>query len=190
MSLKPIADILSIYNPATIPPHQPVWMVLQNLEAQGEGCVPVVSESGRNILRGVLRRIDIIRAYNNAVSKRAQDQHHNEILNIRKLNQSGLVIVTLNSNSHSIVKRVKELHLGGDALIVSIRLAGKLRIVSVETILNTADHVKIFAETPKSKFLENYLNGTLEDTELQEKTLVFHREVKIPLDSSIDSQKL
>ena len=85
---KTIADILSINTPATILPHQPVWMALQHLEAQGEGCVPVVSESGKNILYGVLRRIDIIRAYNKAVSKRAQDQHHNEILNIRKLNQS------------------------------------------------------------------------------------------------------
>ena len=187
---KTIADILTINNPATILPHQPVWMALRHLEAQGEGCVPVVSESGKNILQGVLRRIDIIRAYNKAVTKRAQDQHHSEILNIRKLNQSGLSEVTLRADSPNVGKRVKELHLGGDALIVSVRRAGNLRIVRGETILHAEDQVTIFSEKPKSEFLEKYLNGTLEDSDVPEKLLVCHREVEIPPESSIDGQRI
>jgi len=187
---KTIADILTINNPATILPHQPVWMALRHLEAQGEGCVPVVSESGKNILLGVLRRIDIIRAYNKAVTKRAQDQHHSEILNIRKLNQSGLSEVTLRADSPNVGKRVKELHLGGDALIVSVRRAGNLRIVRGETILHAEDQITIFSEKPKSEFLEKYLNGTLEDSDVPEKLLVCHREVEIPPESSIDGQRI
>ena len=70
---KTVADILSVKDPQTILPHQPVWMALRHLEAQGEGCVPVVAETGSKKLLGVLRRIDIIRAYNKAVSERAQD---------------------------------------------------------------------------------------------------------------------
>ena len=187
---KTIADILTINNPATILPYQPVWMALRHLEAQGEGCVPVVSESGKNILLGVLRRIDIIRAYNKAVTKRAQDQHHSEILNIRKLNQSGLSEVTLRADSPNVGKRVKELRLGGDALIVSVRRAGNLRIVRGETILHAEDQVTIFSEKPKSEFLEKYLNGTLEDSDVPEKLLVCHREVEIPPESSIDGQRI
>ena len=187
---KTIADILTINNPATILPHQPVWMALRHLEAQGEGCVPVVSESGKNILLGVLRRIDIIRAYNKAVTKRAQDQHHSEILNIRKLNQSGLSEVTLRADSPNVGQRVKELRLGGDALIVSVRRAGNLRIVRGETILHAEDQVTIFSEKPKSEFLEKYLNGTLEDSDVPEKLLVCHREVEIPPESSIDGQRI
>jgi len=187
---KTIADILTFNNPATIRPHEPVWMALRHLEDQGEGCVPVVSETGKNILLGVLRRIDIIRAYNKAVSQRAQVQHHAEILNIRKLNQSGLTEVTLRAESPNVGKRVKELHLGGDALIVSVRRGGKLRIVRGETILHAGDQVTIFAEIPKSEFLENYLNGTLKDSELQQKSLVCHREVEIPPGSTIDGMRI
>ena len=187
---KTIADILTFKNPATILSHQPVWMALRHLEAQGEGCVPVVSESGKNILLGVLRRIDIIRAYNKAITARAQDQHHAEILNIRELNQSGLTEVTLHPDSPNVGKRVKELHLGGDALIVSVRRAGKLKIVRGETILHAGDHVTIFSEKPKSDFLENYLNGTLADSDAPEKTLVCHREVEIPQESSIDGRRI
>jgi len=96
----------------------------------------------------------------------------------------------LHADSPNVGKRVKELHLGGDALIVSVRRAGKLRIVRGETILHAADHVTIFAEKPKSEFLENYLNGTLEETELPGKSLVCHREVEIPPESSVDGKKI
>ena len=86
-------------------------MALQYLEDLGEGCVPVVSESKKNVLLGVLRRIDIIRAYNKAVTNRAQDQHHQEILNIRKLDTTGLSEILIRNNSPNVGKRIKELKL-------------------------------------------------------------------------------
>jgi NhaP-type Na+/H+ and K+/H+ antiporter len=101
----------------------------------------------------------------------------------------GLTEVTLYANSPNVGKRVKELHLGGDALIVYVSRSGKLRIVRGGTILHAGDHVTIFAERPKSEFLGNYINSTLDDTELPEKTHVFHHEFKIPPESSIDGKK-
>ena len=74
--------------------------------------------------------------------------------------------------------------------MVSVRRAGKLRIVRGETILHVGDHVTIFTEKPKSDFLENYLNGTLEENELPIKSHVCHREVEIPPKSSIDGKKI
>jgi CIC family chloride channel protein len=49
---KTIADIMTNKKPATILPHQPVWMALRHLEDQGEGCVPVISETSENTLLG------------------------------------------------------------------------------------------------------------------------------------------
>jgi Trk K+ transport system NAD-binding subunit len=145
--------------------------------------VSVISESSTNKLLGVLRRIDIIRAYNKAVSERAQDQHHDEILNIRKLNRSGLTEVTLSPDSPFVGRRVKELHLGEDTLMVSLRRNDRLRIVRGETILHAGDQLTIFSENPKADFLDNYLNGTVEGFEFPEHSLVSHREVEIPPES-------
>ena len=190
LELKTIADILTNNNPATILPYQPVWMALRHLEDQGEGCVPVISESNENTLLGVLRRIDIIRAYNKAVSQRSQHQHHDEILNIRKLNRTGLTEITLHPNSPIVGKRVKELRMGEDTLMVSLRRKGKLRIVRGETILHANDQVTIFSEKPKAEFLEKYLNGTLDDSEFPKESLVGNREVEIPSESNIDGQQI
>ena len=187
---KTVADILSVKAPQTILTNQPVWMALRHLEAQGEGCVPVVAETGSKKLLGVLRRIDIIRAYNKAVSERAQDQHHDEILNIRKLNRSGLTEVTLSPDSPFVGKRVKELRLGEDTLMVSVRRNNSLRIVRGETILHAGDQVTIFAENPKADFIEKYLNGTLEGLDVSEQSLVSHREVEIPPESAANQKRI
>ena len=187
---KTVADILSVKDPQTILPHQPVWMALRHLEDQGEGCVPVVAETGSKKLLGVLRRIDIIRAYNKAVSERAQDQHHDEILNIRQLNRSGLTEVTLSPDSPFVGKRVKELRLGEDTLMVSVRRNNSLRIVRGETILHAGDQVTIFAENPKADFIEKYLNGSLEDLDVSEQSLVSHREVEIPPESVANQKRI
>ena len=187
---KTVSDILSVKDPPTILPHQPVWMALRHLEDQGEGCVPVVAETGSKKLLGVLRRIDIIRAYNKAVSERAQDQHHDEILNIRQLNHSGLTEVTLSPDSPFVGKRVKELRLGEDTLMVSVRRKNGLRIVRGETILHAGDQVTIFAENPKADFIEKYLNGTLEDLDVPEQSLVSHREVEIPPESAANQKRI
>ena len=122
--------------------------------------------------------------------QKAQDKHHDEILNIRKLNRTGLTEVTLGPKSPIVGKRVKELRLGDDTLMVSVRRKGKLRIVRGETILHANDKVTIFSEKPKADFLENYLNGTLDDSELPEESLVCNREVEIPPESSIDGKRI
>ena len=72
----------------------------------------------------------------------------------------------------------------------SVRQKGKLRIVRGETILHENDKVTIFSEKPKADFLENYLNGTLDDSELPEESLVCNREVEIPPESSIDGKRI
>tara|TARA_Y100001947_G_scaffold138_1_gene132 strand:- start:11 stop:394 length:384 start_codon:yes stop_codon:yes gene_type:complete len=74
--------------------------------------------------------------------------------------------------------------------MVSVRRKGKLRIVRGETILHANDKVTIFSEKPKADFLENYLNGTLDDSELPEESLVCNREVEIPPESSIDGKRI
>ena len=44
--------------------------------------------------------------------------------------------------------------------------------------------------TATADFLENYLNGTLDDSELPEESLVSNREVEIPPESSVDGKRI
>ena len=85
--------------------------------------------------------------------------------------------------------RDRELRLGEDSLMVSVRRKGKLRIVRGETILHAGDQVTIFAEKPKSDILENYLNGT-GNSDIPEVSLVSNREIEIPTESSIDGKQI
>ena len=65
-NVSDIAETLDL--PWSIAPIR--WLVLRHLEEHGGGCVPVIKSEKDPKLLGVLRRIDIIRAYNKVVTRR------------------------------------------------------------------------------------------------------------------------
>ena len=110
--------------------------------------MPVIKSEKDPKLLGVLRRIDIIRAYNKVVTRKASQQHQEEMLTLRHLNQAGLMQVRISSKSPLVGMRVRELELGEDSLLVSIRRRNKLRVVRGDTVLQAGDEVMIFRNTP------------------------------------------
>ena len=182
MSGKKVSDIANTLDLPTATPSDPLWLVLRHLEEYGGGCVPVVRSQKDQKLVGVLRRIDIIRAYNRIVSKKAIEQHREDILKLRHLNQAGLIQVQISAKSPVVGRQVRELNLGEDSLLVSIRRKNRLRVVRGDTVLQKGDQVMIFAEHPKGNQLRKQLAGETvdSDTLAGEERPVIHREIVIP----------
>jgi len=62
-----------------------MWRALRRLGTRDIGRLPVVEREGSTGLVGVVRRSDIVRAYNHAIVKRAHHQHRVETLRLGKL---------------------------------------------------------------------------------------------------------
>ncbi len=143
--------------------------------------MPVIKSDKDPKLLGVLRRIDIIRAYNKVITRKASQQHQEEMLTLRHLNQAGLMQVQISKKSPLVGMKVRELELGEDSLLVSIRRRNKLRVVRGDTVLQAEDQVMIFAEHPRESQLRERLNGNNIVPEGSSETIpVKHREVVIP----------
>ena len=178
---KKVSDIAETLDLPKVNSTDPLWLVLRHLEDHGGGCVPVIRSEKDPKLLGVLRRIDIIRAYNKVVTRKASQQHQEEMLTLRHLNQAGLMQVRISSKSPLVGMRVRELELGEDSLLVSIRRRNKLRVVRGDTVLQAGDEVMIFSEHPRGSQLRERLSGdTSGDDDFAEATSVKHREVVIP----------
>ena len=178
---KKVSDIAEILDLPKVNSTDPLWLVLRHLEEHGGGCVPVIKSEKDPKLLGVLRRIDIIRAYNKVVTRKASQQHQEEMLTLRHLNQAGLMQVRISSKSPLVGMKVRELELGEDSLLVSIRRRNKLRVVRGDTVLQAGDEVMIFSEHPRGSQLRERLSGdTSGDGDIAEATSVKHREVVIP----------
>jgi Trk K+ transport system NAD-binding subunit len=107
----------------------------------------------------MVRRSDIIRAYNNAIAQRAQHQHRVEVLRLGQLDGTGFAHVHVPSHSPAIGKRISEITLPQECLIVSIRRGRKLHVPHGYTVIQNGDKVTVFAHEGCMPVVHECLTG-------------------------------
>jgi CIC family chloride channel protein len=142
---KTVADIATTEGLLVAYPHEPMWAALRRLGTRAVSRLPVVEQEGSRRLVGVVRRNDIIRAYNHAIVKRAHHQHRVEALRLGKLDGASFVHVEIPSESPVVGRRVSEMDLPEKCLMVSVRRGRKLHVAHGYTILQAGDQVTLFA---------------------------------------------
>ncbi len=164
-------------------PYEPMWMALRRLGDHDIGRLPVLDEEKKKLV-GLVSRIEIIRAYNQAILKKAEKQHHSDMIRLEKLDGTSLVEVRIASHSPVVGKRVREIDLPSQSLIVSVRRGRKIRVVNGYTLLQEGDQVIVFCKEIRVPMVREYLTGQPQkkgDSKLKEaQRHVRYREVIIP----------
>lgn len=142
---KTIANIATINDLLVAYPEEPMGVALRRLATRDVSRLPVLKEKGSQEIVGVIRRSDIVRAYDVATAKRAHHQHKVEVLRLRDLDDSSFMHVELPSGAQAIGKRISEIKLPEDCLVVSVRQGRKLRVAHGNTVLGEHDRLTVFA---------------------------------------------
>ena len=164
-------------------PYEPMWMALRRLGDHDIGRLPVMDGEKKKLV-GLVSRIEIIRAYNQAILKKAEKQHQSEMIRLEKLDGTSLIEVQIASQSSVVGKRVREIDLPSQSLIVSVRRGRKIRVVNGYTLLQEGDQVIIFCKEVRVPLVREYLTAGYqkkEDAKFKEpQRRVRYREVLIP----------
>jgi CIC family chloride channel protein len=142
---KKVADIATTDGLLVAYPDEPMWEALKRLGTRDLGRLPVVPEEGSRRLVGVIRRRDIVGAYNRAIFKRAHHQHHSEALRLGKLDGAGFAHISLPPGAPAAGQYVREVDLPEECLIVSVRRGRELHVAHGNTLLQPEDLVTVFA---------------------------------------------
>jgi CIC family chloride channel protein len=177
---KTVADIATVEGVVVAYPHEPMWTALRQLGTRDMGRLPVVEREGSRRLVGVVRRSDIIRAYNHAIVKRAHHQHRAEVLRLEKLDNAGFVHIEIPSQSPVIGQRVSEIKLPEECLIVSVRRGRRLHVAHGYTVLQSGDQVTVFAGHRCLPLVRHRLKGEPAGVGEPEQHRIRHREFTIP----------
>jgi CIC family chloride channel protein len=156
---KSVADIATTDALLIAYPDEPMWKALKQLGTRDVGRLPVVQAEGSRQLVGMIRRQDIVRAYNHAIVKRAQHQHEAETLRLGKLDDTGFTYIRIPPGAAVAGRRVSDVALPDDCLIVSVRRGRKLYIAHGNTQLQAQDLVTIFAADECVSEVERRLAG-------------------------------
>lgn len=146
---KTVADIATTEGLVVAYPDEPMQITLRRLGARDIGRLPVVEREGSRKLVGVVHRGDIINAYNQSIVKRAHKQHKADLLRQGRVDNANLVCVKIPPKSLVVEKRLSEIDLPEECIIVSLRRRNKLTVPKGDTVLKAGDMVEIFGIADK-----------------------------------------
>ncbi|MFQ6001757.1 MAG: chloride channel protein, partial [Anaerolineae bacterium] len=129
----------------TVYPDEPLWAALKRLGVRDVGRLPVVDRRDPKKLLGMVRRSDIIRAYNLAIIRRQELQHRMDRLRLGRVTGVEFVEVEVGPDSPAVGKQIKDLPLPEDCIIVSVRRNRQILIPHGDTTIEVGDKVVAFA---------------------------------------------
>jgi CIC family chloride channel protein len=132
---------------ATVFPDEVMWSALEIMGSRDLSSLPVVDRRDPRKLLGVIRRRNIIRAYNASILQRQDIQ--NRVLQARLASRSGtkFLELTVQDDSAAAGARLADLELPQSCIVVSIVRSERVLIPRGQTTLQTGDTVILFVET-------------------------------------------
>lgn len=129
-------------------PDETLDMALRRMSSLDIGRLPVVARDNPRQLVGVLRRADIIHAYDIALTRRVARRHQEHAVRLEALTPAGVEVsdVIVESGGLVVGKRMKEIPFPVDCVIASVRRGGQVFIPRGETILRAGDVLVVVAE--------------------------------------------
>jgi CIC family chloride channel protein len=133
----------------TVYPDESLHIALRHMSQRDLGMLPVVNRLNPRELLGVLRRKDIIHAYNVALTRRAAKQHRQEEVQLDSLTPSHVEVINCAVEEGAAIagKRLREIAFPRNTVIASIRRGRIVTIPNGETEILPGDVLVIVTRT-------------------------------------------
>ncbi len=163
---RPDADSLHVRDIATTniltaTPDEPIWLALRRLGTRDVGRLPVVDRFDRRRLLGAVRRYDIISAYQTAILRRVELQERTDQLRLGRLTGTEILDILIHPESQVVGKKVSDVELPEDCVLISIRCGQNVKIVNGNTVIEAGDQVTALVNSAHADELRIALNSGL-----------------------------
>jgi len=139
-------------------PDETVGTVLRRMAPRDLSRLPVVTRDDPSHLVGVVRRNDIVRAYEVGAMRREEARRRAESTSLVNDTQATFVDLLLAPNSKAVGQSIAEIKLPRAAVLVSIRRGHDLVIPHGDTILQAGDIITALCEHGCSEDVKSALN--------------------------------
>jgi CIC family chloride channel protein len=127
-------------------PDETLGSALRRMGPRDIGRLPVVERSNSRHLLGVLRRTDLVRAYDIALTRRAAMRHRAQQVRLGALSSVQVEEVVIEVNAPCADRRVSEVKWPRDSVIATLRRGQRVIIPHGDTILKAGDVLVVAAE--------------------------------------------
>jgi CIC family chloride channel protein len=130
----------------TVTPEDPVFVALRRMAAMDVGRLPVVAADDHQQLVGLIRRSDLVTAYQRAVTTSLASQQRAELRRLRDLAGTNLIEARVTEHSAAAGHAVREIDWPRHTLLTSIQRAGELIMPNGATRLQAGDVISAIVE--------------------------------------------
>jgi chloride channel protein, CIC family len=137
-------------------PEDTIGSALRRMGQRDIGRLPVVERAHPRKLLGLLRRADLFRAYDAALTRRATQRHRIQQIQLGAINAPNMTVVDLMVEPGSVCanKKISEIAWPGDCIVASIRRRSQTLIPHGETLMKPGDMLIIVSESDCLEKLE------------------------------------
>ncbi len=156
-----VMDIATIGNLLIAYADEPLGQAIQRLGVRGINKMPVVKRDDPERVIGVIRRSDIVKAYNVALVRKAKGQFQEDSVHLRRVDGTEFIELVIGPESRAVHQKIADLgsELPHDCVLVSIRRHGNIFIPHGDTVLQPGDAVTIFVRRDEEDCLRDCLLG-------------------------------
>jgi CIC family chloride channel protein len=149
-------------DPATVVAHDPVSRGVRRMAALDVGRLPVVSPEDHHHLVGLLRRSDLVSAYQQAVERTVSAQLRRHAAPVRDLVGIDFLEAMIDAGSAAGGRLIREIDWPGRSVVTSIRRDGQVILPHGETRLQAGDEVTVLAPLDASERLRELFGADAE----------------------------
>jgi CIC family chloride channel protein len=133
-------DVITVY------PDQTVGHALRHMAPRDISRLPVVSRENPRKLLGMVRRNDIVRAYEVGATRQEEGRLQTSHSHIKEVSGFGTIQMRIESGSVSAGKKLSEIPWPRQAVVASIKRGKKSIIPRGDLVLEAGDHISLLAE--------------------------------------------
>jgi len=132
-------DVGTIDNLITVFPHDPIYLALRRMNIYDIGRLPVVSLGNGGQYLGMVRRADILRAYEVGLTRKSIEQHHAKNFDLRDVEENEFMEIVVDPAAPMVGHSLIEFPCSNTCHIVSIRRRGQVIIPQGDTYIEAGD---------------------------------------------------
>jgi CIC family chloride channel protein len=133
-------DIITVHTDET------VGAALRRMAPRDISRLPVVSRENPRQLLGMVRRNDIVRAYEVGATRQEEGRLQTSQARVKEVSGFGTIEMRIESGSISAGKKLSEIPWPREAVVVSVKRARKSFIPRGSLVLEAGDHISLLSE--------------------------------------------
>lgn len=143
----------------TVTPEDPAFRALRRMASADVGRLPVVAAHDHSQLIGLVRRADLVQAYQRALTRSLGVQHRRETSRLRDLADASFVELVVDPKAEAAGKAVRDVKWPPRTILTSVRRRGELVMPKGDTVLQPDDEVTILTGSSSSEQVRRLLVG-------------------------------